>query len=66
MTGAPAISLPLHRALVDGGELPFGVMLGGVRAGQEEELFGLAALLEAADPWPLTCEPRTRGITRSG
>ena len=57
MTGAPAISLPLHRAEVDGVELPFGVMLGGVRPGQEEQLFALAAALEAADPWPLIREP---------
>jgi len=57
MTGAPAISLPLHRAEVDGVELPFGVMLGGVRPGQEETLFALAAHLEAADPWPLIRKP---------
>ena len=57
MTGAPAISLPLHRAEVDGVELPFGVMLGGVRPGQEEVLFALAAHLEVADPWPLIREP---------
>ncbi|KAE8765205.1 amidase [Georgenia thermotolerans] len=53
--GAPAISLPLHREVVDDGdgprELPFGVML-GARLGQEEALLGLAAQLEAADPWP--------------
>ena len=53
MTGAPAISLPLHRAEVDGVLLPFGVMLGAVRPGQEGLLFALAAALEAADPWPL-------------
>ncbi|NLI18535.1 MAG: amidase [Actinomycetales bacterium] len=57
MTGAPAISLPLHRAGVGGVELPFGVMLGGVRPGQEETLFALAAALESADPWPLVREP---------
>jgi amidase len=49
--GAPAISLPLHRAEVAGTELPFGVML-GARTGQEETLLALAAQLEAADPWP--------------
>ncbi|WP_418608099.1 amidase [Georgenia sp. SUBG003] len=49
--GAPAISLPLHRAVVDGTELPFGVML-GARTGHEETLLALAARLEAADPWP--------------
>lgn len=49
--GAPSISLPLHRAEVDGIELPFGVMLGG-RTGDEETLLSLAATLEAADPWP--------------
>lgn len=62
MTGAPAVSLPLHRAPVrgDGGAevvLPFGVMLGGVRVGQEDVLFSLAAALEEADPWPLIREP---------
>ncbi|MPV36393.1 amidase [Georgenia subflava] len=53
ITGSPAISVPLHRATVDEVELPFGVMLGGVRPGQEETLLALAAQLEAADPWPL-------------
>ncbi|WP_341360077.1 amidase [Georgenia sp. M64] len=51
IVGAPAISLPLHREEVDGVELPFGVML-GARLGREEVLLGLAAQLEAADPWP--------------
>jgi amidase len=55
LIGAPAISLPLHREVVDDGdgrhELPFGVML-GARLGEEEALLGLAAQLEAADPWP--------------
>lgn len=50
--GAPAISVPLHRAEVDGVELPIGVQLGGVRLGQEAQLLALAAQLEAADPWP--------------
>ncbi|MFD1506265.1 amidase [Georgenia yuyongxinii] len=56
LIGAPAISLPLHRQVVDEGdgarELPFGVML-GARLGQEETLLALAAQLEAADPWPM-------------
>ncbi|WP_127126053.1 amidase [Georgenia sp. SYP-B2076] len=55
LIGAPAISLPLHREVVDDGagrvELPFGIML-GARLGEEETLLGLAAQLEAADPWP--------------
>ncbi|MFC4554551.1 amidase [Georgenia faecalis] len=50
--GAPAISVPLHRAEVDGVELPFGAQLGAVRLGDEELLLALAAALEAADPWP--------------
>lgn len=56
--GAPAISLPLHRAragAVPGGGadpvLPWGVML-GARTGREDLLLGLAAALEEADPWP--------------
>ncbi|UNX54608.1 amidase [Georgenia sp. TF02-10] len=49
--GGPAISVPLHRAEVDGTVLPFGVML-GARVGQEGTLLALAAQLEAADPWP--------------
>ena len=53
MTGAPAISVPLHRAEVDGMELPFGVQLGGVRPGQDQLLLDLAAQLEWADPWPM-------------
>ncbi|MGC5629323.1 amidase [Georgenia sp. Z1344] len=53
ITGAAAISVPLHRARVDdaGPELPFGVHLGG-KVGSEALLLGLAAALEAADPWP--------------
>ena len=55
--GAPAISLPLHRAPIDGAAgggpaLPWGVML-GARTGREDLLLGLAATLEAAAPWPL-------------
>ncbi|MEE6271765.1 amidase [Georgenia sp. MJ206] len=52
ITGAPAISVPLHRADVDGARLPFGVQLGAVGTGQEELLLALAAQLEEADPWP--------------
>ncbi|MGO1738676.1 MAG: amidase [Actinomycetaceae bacterium] len=53
ITGAAAISVPLHRAVVDDGgpELPFGVQLGG-KVGSEALLLGLAAALEEADPWP--------------
>jgi amidase len=55
LTGAPAVSLPLHWAEVadDDGvptTLPIGVMLGG-RTGQEETLLGLAAELEGVLPW---------------
>ena len=52
LTGAPAVSLPLHWARVPGaaGELPIGVMLGG-RTGDEERLLALAAQLEEALPW---------------
>ena len=54
ITGAPAISVPIHRADLDDGAapLPFGVQLGG-KAGAEAQLLGLAAALEEADPWPL-------------
>lgn len=52
MTGAPSISVPLHRSTVEGIELPFGVMLGGTVIGQDARLLALAAQLEAADPWP--------------
>jgi len=50
MTGRPAISLPLHTAMIDGCELPIGVML-GARLGDEATLLALAAQLEAAAPW---------------
>ncbi|HLT84541.1 MAG TPA: amidase [Phototrophicaceae bacterium] len=52
MIGAPAITVPLHREEVDGVVLPVGVQLGATRLGEEELLLGLAASLEAADPWP--------------
>ncbi|HEU4489762.1 MAG TPA: amidase family protein, partial [Jiangellales bacterium] len=51
ITGAPAVSLPLHRVRCDGRVLPVGVMLGG-RPDAEEQLLSLAAQLEAAAPWP--------------
>ena len=44
LTGRPAISLPLHTAVVDGVELPFGVMLGG-GPHQEALLLALGAQL---------------------
>ena len=50
LSGRPAISLPLHTAVVDGRELPIGVMFGG-RFGAEETLLSLAAQLEAAVGW---------------
>lgn len=52
LTGAPAISLPLHREEVEGRTLPIGVQLGGVRVGQEVPLLMLANQLEQAWPWP--------------
>lgn len=51
IVGAPSISVPIHRAVVDGVELPFGAMLTG-RIGQDGLLLQLARLLEIADPWP--------------
>jgi amidase len=53
VSGLPAISLPLHRARIDGATLPIGVMLGAA-FGQEALLLSVAAQLEAADPWPHT------------
>jgi amidase len=50
LTGWPAISLPLHRQVVDGVVLPVGIMLGG-RHGSEETLLAVAAQLEQARPW---------------
>lgn len=50
LTGWPAISLPLHRADIDGTMLPIGVMLGAGLA-EEETLLSLAAQVEAAQPW---------------
>lgn len=68
MTGAPAISVPIHRtgdalgehptggALVEhpgDTPLPCGIHLGAVRPGEEGLLLRLARLLEIRDPWPL-------------
>ncbi|MDO5662359.1 MAG: amidase [Brachybacterium sp.] len=53
MTGRAAINVPLHRETVGGVELPFGIHLGAVRAGDDALLLALAAQLEEADPWPL-------------
>ena len=50
LTGRPAISLPLHTAVVDGRTLPIGVMLGG-RFGEEDTLLAVSAQLEAAVGW---------------
>ncbi|MDR1768466.1 MAG: amidase [Propionibacteriaceae bacterium] len=47
VSGLPAVSLPLHSAVVDGRRLPIGVMLGG-RFGREDVLLALAARLEDA------------------
>ena len=55
LTGAPSVSLPVHRAVVEGVELPFGAMLTGWW-GRDAELFALSAAIEEADPWP---EPPT-------
>jgi amidase len=52
MTGRAAMSVPLHRETVDGVQLPFGVHLGAVRAGDESLLLAVAAQLERVDPWP--------------
>lgn len=52
LTGRPAISLPLHRGVIGGVQLPLGVMLTG-RDGADGVLLQLAAQLEAAHPWPL-------------
>lgn len=50
LSGRPAVSLPLHTAVVERRELPIGVMLGG-RFGAEETLLSLAAQLEDAVGW---------------
>lgn len=50
LTGRPAISLPLHAAVVDGVELPIGTMFFG-RFGEEALLLSLAGQLEAEVGW---------------
>jgi amidase len=50
LSGRPAISLPLHTAVVDGRTVPIGVMFGG-RFGAEETLLSLAAQLEEDLGW---------------
>ncbi|ATG52381.1 amidase [Brachybacterium vulturis] len=57
MLGAAAIAIPLHREVVDGAELPFGVHLGATRHGDDALLLSVAAQLEAHDPWPLVRTP---------
>ncbi|GMA30106.1 hypothetical protein GCM10025875_00980 [Litorihabitans aurantiacus] len=56
IAGLPSVSLPVHRAEVDGARLPFGAMLTG-RAGRDGALLGVARLLELADPWPAPPSP---------
>ena len=56
LTGRPSISLPLVRAMVDGVELPIGVLLTG-RLDLDGVLLALAARLEAEHPWPLVAPP---------
>jgi Asp-tRNAAsn/Glu-tRNAGln amidotransferase A subunit and related amidases len=50
LSGRPAISLPLHTAVVDGSRLPIGVMFGG-RFGEEALLLSLAGQLETTYGW---------------
>ena len=59
LSGRPAISLPLHTALIDGAWLPIGVMFTG-RFGAEALLLSLATQLEEAVGWQhpfLTADP---------
>ena len=68
LTGRPAISLPLHTAVIGGGTLPIGVMLSG-RLGAEEMLLSLSAQLEAAVGWEhpfLVREPQGDGGRERG
>ncbi|MDR1851940.1 MAG: amidase [Propionibacteriaceae bacterium] len=55
ISGLPAISLPLHTAVVDGVELPIGVQL-GAGYGQEGKLLSVAAQLERVHPWKMFWE----------
>lgn len=52
IAGAPSVSLPVHRAVVDGVELPFGAML-TAPLGQDGPLLAMSRFLEFADPWPV-------------
>ncbi|MGO1225328.1 MAG: amidase [Brachybacterium sp.] len=58
MLGTAAVSVPIHREMIDGGELPFGVQLAATRPGDEPLLLAVAAQLEAHDPWPLVRVPQ--------
>lgn len=51
IAGSPSVSLPVHRAAVEGVELPFGAMLTAA-LGRDADLLTVSAFLEAADPWP--------------
>jgi amidase len=51
LTGTPSMSVPLHRAPVDGTMLAFGTQF-VAPVGGETRLLRLAAQLEAARPWP--------------
>ncbi|WP_206501618.1 hypothetical protein [Flaviflexus ciconiae] len=57
MTGNASITLPIHRAEVDGVTLPFGAMLSAVRPGADGLLLALAAQVEQVDPWPTITAP---------
>ncbi|TGO05514.1 amidase [Serinibacter arcticus] len=56
IAGLPSVSLPVHRAVLDDVELPFGAMLTG-RLGQDGALLATARHLELADPWPAPPSP---------
>ncbi|WP_223845723.1 amidase [Dermabacter vaginalis] len=57
MNGFAAMSVPIHRTVVEGVTLPVGVHLGGTRPGAEGVLLSIAAQLEALDPWPTLITP---------
>src|SRR5690625_1192868 len=57
LTGWAAISLPVHRAVIDGNTLPIGVMLGATRPFDDARLLSLSATLEAALPWSTAVAP---------
>ncbi|ROR97042.1 amidase [Salana multivorans] len=60
IAGRPSVSVPIHRAVLDGVELPFGAMLTG-RIGEDRALMELARLLEIVDPWPMPPTVPVRG-----